>query len=201
MTGIDSIIKAAAGLGALATMALVAGFFAFCALLPRASDGASAGFSQEGAAQRGIVVLTGDRGPRIERGLELQAAGYAERVLISGVHPQTTKGDLSDIPNADVLACCVDLGPWARTTRGNAIESRDWLMRNGFDEVLLVTSDYHLPRARAELRHSAPDIEIIGVPVASRVAPEFGWMSEPRAWKLLGEEYLKFLFVQLRSMV
>jgi uncharacterized SAM-binding protein YcdF (DUF218 family) len=195
-----SFLRTLAGVGAFLILALVAGFFVFCASLPRAGAftlPAAPGLAEE----RGIIVLTGDNGPRIEAGLALQAEGLARRVLISGVHPQTRKADLASMGDAAVLECCVDLGPWARSTRGNAIESRDWLRRHGFATVLLVTSDFHLPRATAELRQAAPNIEIIGVPVASDLAPAEGWMGSLRAWRVLGLEYLKFLFVSARSVV
>ncbi|MCQ8185855.1 YdcF family protein [Parvularcula maris] len=198
--GSTSFLKAVLSLVLLVVMGVTAGFFAFCATLPRADD-AAAGLDRSRAEGRGIIVLTGDNGPRIERGLELQARGLAERALISGVHPQTRKEDLYTMGDQAVLSCCVDLGPWARSTRGNAIESRDWLVRNGFDTAILVTSDFHLPRARAELRRSAPDIAIIGVPVASDLAPQKEWMGSLRAWRVLGLEYLKFLVVSVRSLV
>lgn len=201
MIRLSKLVKVAAGLAVVGTLALVAGFFAFCALLPRAGDDRLAELTAEGAMDRGIIVLTGENGSRIERALAIQAQGVADRVLISGVHPRTTKADLAAMGPADVLECCVDLGPWARSTGGNAVEGRDWLRRNGYGTAILVTSDFHLPRASTELRYAAPEIAIIGVPVASGLAPETGWMSEPRAWRLLAKEYAKYLFVRLRSLV
>ena len=179
--------------------ALVAGFFIFCATLPRASDASQ--LTAEGAKDRAIIVLTGGGGQRIEKGLALQRQGLADRVLISGVNPRTSKSDLASMGDKETLDCCVDLGPWARTTHGNAAESRAWLDRHGYKTVLLVTSDFHLPRATAELRHSAPEVAIIGVPVASNLAPETGWMASPSAWDLLAGEYIKYLFVRVRSVV
>ena len=58
-----------------------------------------------------------------------------------------------------------------------------------------------LPRATIELRQSAPEISVIGVPVASVSAPEQGWMSKVSAWRLLAGEYLKYLFVRVRSII
>lgn len=186
--------------GALLLFALLAGFFAFCATLPRAGSFVAEDVGAVPVAERGIIVLTGGSGERITTGLDLQRQGLADRVLITGVHPQTRKGDLAQMGDPDVLACCVDLGPYARTTKGNAIESREWLERNGYELVLLVTSDFHLPRATAELRNSVPDIDVVGVPVASELAPELGWMSSPSSWRLLATEYLKYLVVRIRSL-
>ncbi|MEM1380438.1 MAG: YdcF family protein [Pseudomonadota bacterium] len=190
------------GLGAVAvaTLALVSGFFAFCATLPRAGDVPLDAVQAHRLQDRGMIILTGGGGQRITEGLALQADGLADRALISGVHPQTDKRDLAGMGDAETLDCCVDLGPWARSTRGNAVESRAWLERHGYDVALLVTSDFHLPRATAEMRHVAPEITVIGIPVASDFAPEQGWMGQVSSWRLLASEYAKYLVVRVRSL-
>lgn len=186
------------GLAVLA-LALLAGFFVFCASLPREGTAAPIATGVP-VGERGIIVLTGGGGERIERGLALHAEGHGDRVLITGVHPQTTKKDLGRMGPAATLECCVDLGPYARSTRGNAVEGRDWLRRHGYRTVLLVTSDFHLPRATLEMKRTAPDVEIIGVPVASAAAPETGWMGRLGSWRILGGEYAKFLVVRVQSL-
>lgn len=196
---LSPLIKWAVSLGTLSGAALMFGFFVFCATLPRADQALE--LTQAGADNRAIIVLTGGGGPRIEHGLALQNQGLADRVLITGVNPSTTKADLESIGDAETLDCCVDLGPWARSTRGNAAESRAWLDSHGYETALLVTSDFHLPRAMLELRHAAPDVELIGVPVASDFAPEKGWMSKPSSWALLAGEYVKYLYVRTITLI
>ncbi|MEM0930322.1 MAG: YdcF family protein [Pseudomonadota bacterium] len=202
MSSLPALLRWALISGAAAGALLVGGFFVFCATIPRAHDGTHAQVAEAVAdypvRERAIVVLTGERGGRIQEGLSLGATGIADRILISGVHPDTTKADLGAMGSWAMLDCCVDLGPMARSTRDNAIEARDWLEDRDYKAALLVTSDFHLPRARAELRRVVPDIEIIGVPVASELAPERGWMSRIVSWRVLGKEYLKFLVVRLR---
>ena len=182
-------------------MARVAGCFAFCATLPRAGALPSEIAELEAPADRGMIILTGGGGQRISEGLALFEEGIASRAFISGVHPQTTKDDIASWAPARLLDCCVDLGPLARSTAGNARESRVWIERHQFNSVLLVTSDFHVPRATAELRAVVPGLEIIPIPVASVFAPETGWMGRPSSWRLLAGEYLKYLFVRLRSYI
>lgn len=188
--------------GSAAATALFGGFFVFCATIPRSDDQTHAEVAEAVADfpvhERAIIVLTGGRGGRIQEGLNLGATGIADRILISGVHPGTTKADLSAMGSWAMLDCCVDLGPKARSTRDNAIEAREWLEDHDYKAALLVTSDFHLPRAKAELRRVLPEVEIVGVPVASELAPEQGWMSRVVSWRVLGKEYLKFLVVRLR---
>ena len=70
-------------------------------------------FQQKGlvAQADGIVVLTGGKS-RINEGVRLLAAGKAKRLLISGVHAQTSVRQLSRlVPGAGPLFnCCIDLG-------------------------------------------------------------------------------------------
>jgi uncharacterized SAM-binding protein YcdF (DUF218 family) len=200
VTALSSLTKTIGGLAALGVLVLMAGFFVFCATLPRAGSvdlGRTAAFEPE---ERGIVVLTGDGGARIERGLDLKEQGLGARVFISGVHPRTTKTDLETMGSPATLQCCVDLGPWARTTKGNAVESRDWLRNQGYKAAILVTSDFHLPRAMAELQHAAPELALVGVPVPTTLAPEKGWMARLSSWRLLVGEYAKYLVVRIRSI-
>jgi uncharacterized SAM-binding protein YcdF (DUF218 family) len=200
MIPLRALARFVLGSALLGGILLVGGFFVFAATIPRAGVLPHEEIEAFPRHARGMVVLTGDGGQRITRALELQKAGLADRLLISGVHPQTSIRDLAGMGHKEILACCVDLGPWARTTRGNAVEARAWLRSRDYEVVLLVTSDFHLRRAVAELRRSAPEVEVIGIPVESRLAPERGWMARVPSWRLLGIEYLKFLVVKARSV-
>ncbi|MBB4658589.1 uncharacterized SAM-binding protein YcdF (DUF218 family) [Parvularcula dongshanensis] len=150
---------------------------------------------------RGIVALTGGAGLRIEGAIALHQANLAPRILISGVNPKVGKASLDTASTAAVFECCVDLGVYARTTKGNAFEARSWLRSHDYRLVFLVTSNFHLPRARAELRSLAPELTVIGVPVDSRTVPQDGWVWSPRAWVALAKEYVKYLIVRTRQVV
>ena len=69
----------------------------------------------------GIVVLTGGSS-RVSDAMELLAAGYGKRLLISGVHPTNAASDISRSlsDNQSLLSCCVDLDRSAVNTRSNA---------------------------------------------------------------------------------
>lgn len=111
-----------------------------------------------------IVVPTGGAG-RIDRGLALLQARQARRMLVTGVGPGVRPVDLArayHVP-AGVFACCVDLGKEAVDTRSNAEESAAWVGAHGFRSVRLVTSDWHVPRAKMELRAAVgPRVVVLG---------------------------------------
>ena len=110
----------------------------------------------------GIVVLTGGAS-RVSDAMELLAGGYGRRLLISGVHPTNAASDISrSLPdNQSLLSCCVDLDRSAVNTRSNAAETRRWAHERGFKSLIVVTSNYHMPRAIVELSHAMPDILLI----------------------------------------
>ncbi|MFC3578635.1 YdcF family protein [Sphingomonas hylomeconis] len=135
-----------------------------------------------------IVVPTGGAG-RIDRGLVLMQAAAAKRMLISGVAPQVLPGELAAEYKAprQLFACCIDLGHEAVDTQSNAEETAAWVSAHRYRSVRLVTSDWHMARARLELVHALDnDVEVLGDGVPSH--PRFG---------LLVAEYNKLLLRQI----
>jgi uncharacterized SAM-binding protein YcdF (DUF218 family) len=147
----------------------------------------------------GIVVLTGGSS-RVADAVDLLASGYGKRLLISGVHWQTGTGELSRSlrDNKSWLACCVDLDYSAVDTRGNASETRRWAQERGFRSLIVVTSNYHMPRAIVELSHSMPDVLLIPFPVIGEKWRNEPWWSSGAAARLLVTEYAKFLAAGVR---
>lgn len=119
----------------------------------------------------GIVVLTGAAG-RIERGAALLRRTRAERLFISGVDRDAGKFSISRTYGIGMKAmrCCVDLGHEAIDTRSNAIETAAWIRKRGYRSIRLITSDWHMRRARYELSRQLPR-EIVIVPDAVRTQP------------------------------
>ena len=132
----------------------------------------------------GIVVITGGTG-RIEHAVEMLAKGRGKRLLVAGADPSVTKADLVHRLGGRkrLVQCCVDLGSESVDTRSNAEETRRWLERQRFRSVRLITSDWHMRRARYEFRRELSK-EYKVVPDAVR--------SEPGFMTLFGE-YNKYL--------
>jgi uncharacterized SAM-binding protein YcdF (DUF218 family) len=100
-----------------------------------------------------VVVLTGGSG-RIEHGVKVLRAGKARRLLVAGADPSVTKGDIARRLGGQsrLLRCCVDLGSESVDTRSNAEEAARWIDRHDFKSARLITSDWHMRRARYEFR-------------------------------------------------
>jgi len=100
------------------------------------------------------VVLTGGSG-RIEHAIQVLQERKAARLLVAGADPAVTKADIARRvggSSRQVLGCCVDLGSESVDTRSNAEESSRWLAKHHFKSVRLITSDWHMRRARYEFR-------------------------------------------------
>jgi uncharacterized SAM-binding protein YcdF (DUF218 family) len=136
------------------------GYASFAGLLPRPADD---------RRTDAIVVLTG--GPkRIERGLDLLSRGRAARMLVSGVARTVRPPELAEKYPAKgaLFACCIDLGRESVDTRSNAEEVARWVARRRFRSVRLVTTDWHMPRARFEIARQLPaNVELVGDAVES----------------------------------
>jgi uncharacterized SAM-binding protein YcdF (DUF218 family) len=97
------------------------------------------------------IVLTGGSG-RIEHGVEVLREGKAKRLLVAGADPSVTKADIARRLGGSrkLIQCCVDLGSESVDTRSNAEEAGRWLTQHQFHSVRLITSDWHMRRARYE---------------------------------------------------
>jgi len=147
----------------------------------------------------GIVVLTGGAS-RVADAVELLAAGRGRRLLITGVNPSTNQGGLSRaVPlHEKFITCCVDLDHSAINTVGNAVETRRWARQRGFRSLIVVTSNYHMPRALAELGHQMPDVTLIPFPVVTEKRRAEPWWSNAASARLLFSEYLKYIYSVMR---
>jgi uncharacterized SAM-binding protein YcdF (DUF218 family) len=147
----------------------------------------------------GIVVLTGGSS-RVSDAMELLAGGYGKRLLISGVHPTNDASDISRSlsDNQSLLSCCVDLDRSAVNTRSNAAETRRWARERGFKSLIVVTSNYHMPRAIVELSHAMPDIQLIPFVVVGDKWRDEPWWTSGATFRLLLSEYVKYVAAEVR---
>ena len=147
----------------------------------------------------GIVVLTGGSS-RVSDAMELLAGGYGKRLLISGVHPTNAASDISRSlsDNQSLLSCCVDLDRSAVNTRSNAAQTRRWAHDRGFKSLIVVTSNYHMPRAIVELSHAMPDVALIPFAVVGDKWRDEPWWTSGATLRLLLSEYAKYVAAEVR---
>ena len=150
-------------------------------------------------AADGIVVWTGKGGGRVQAGAELLNLKRGERLLISGVHESNGPEEISEISGlSEALAdCCLDLDYAAKDTAGNARETASWAEALGYDHIILVTSAYHMPRAKVEIAAAAGRMQITPYPVEH--ADNRTWYKSADRTERLVQEYLKLLLAYARG--
>lgn len=148
----------------------------------------------------GIVVLTGGA-QRIGDAVDLLMQGKARRLLISGVNEKTSRSQIARLnPDAQRLFnCCVDLDYRARNTIGNAIETRRWAREHDFRSLIIVTSNYHMPRTLVELSSILHEQDLRPHVVVSDQGQPDRWWYDAGTARLLLSEYAKFLVAFIRT--
>ena len=115
-----------------------------------------------------IVVLTGDKF-RISRGMEILSNGIGKKLLLSGVNKNINLINIkNEFPKYDkFFQCCVDIDNISSNTFQNSKQTFLWLEKNNYDSVLIVSSDYHLPRTKLEFNRFLDKKKIYFHPVNS----------------------------------
>jgi uncharacterized SAM-binding protein YcdF (DUF218 family) len=151
----------------------------------------------------GIVALTGGSDQRLEEATRLLEAGKGKRLLVSGVNRAATRQDLWSVTGAakPMFDCCVDLGFTAADTVGNARETAEWARSLGYRSLILVTADYHMPRAMLELHAALPETTITPYPVATRDLDAQHWLANDLGMRRVALEYCKYLAILARETV
>jgi len=150
-----------------------------------------------------IVVLTGASDKRLKEGMKLLELRKGQRLFISGVNRDVKRPELLDVTQGSkrLFECCVDLGYEAENTVGNAREIADWARGHDFYTLIVVTSDYHMPRSLLELKADMPDAHFIAYPVPSPDLDTRKWWKSPKGTRTLVVEYSKYLAILGRDMI
>jgi uncharacterized SAM-binding protein YcdF (DUF218 family) len=147
-----------------------------------------------GVRTDGAIVLTGGAG-RVARGVEVLRKDWSPALLVSGVDRSVRRPEFQQanrVPGR-LMTCCITLGQDAVNTVSNADEAADWIRARNFRTVRLITSNWHMRRARLELEAVIGDEASIvadGVPEAPtlrRIIREYHKYLVRRFWVLAGQ--------------
>lgn len=126
-----------------------------------------------------IIVTTGGSN-RVKTGFELLQKGAARKLFISGTHPDAPPKEVVKSSGVEIskklLKCCVTFGRSAIDTKTNAREVKAWLEENeDVKAILLVTSDYHMPRTLMEFKPVLSSVRVKPVSVRSSLSSGNTW--------------------------
>jgi uncharacterized SAM-binding protein YcdF (DUF218 family) len=154
-----------------------------------------------------VVILTGGSN-RIKEGLKLiKSFSKLELlnidILISGTGKGFTKSNVNKLLSKNdqlnmFVKCCLELDSQSQNTRSNAIETLKWVNKNSIKQLILVTSNYHMPRAFLEFKNKMPDLKIIKHPITPEKHNINNWIYSYETFSLILLEYCKFLIAHSR---
>ncbi|MGZ8363364.1 MAG: YdcF family protein [Caulobacteraceae bacterium] len=179
----------------IAAMIWLVGLLAFAARIDRSTP------APEPARADGIVALTGPSTARLKAAMQLLEAKKARRLLISGVNREASREDIRAVAGASsgVYDCCVDLGFSAANTVGNAREAEAWAKSHKFRSLIVVTSDYHMPRSVLELKGALPGVKFQAYPVRTEELDSAHWWRSAGSARRMVIEYLKYIVILARE--
>lgn len=145
----------------------------------------------------GIVALTGPSAVRIAAAMKLLEDGKAPLLLVSGVNPKVSNADMKAVSRAPgrLYDCCVELGFSASNTIGNARETSRWARAHRIRRLIVVTADYHMPRAALELHGAMPEVKLDPYPVATDEIDARRWWRSADGSRRMVVEYCKYLVI------
>jgi uncharacterized SAM-binding protein YcdF (DUF218 family) len=187
---VKGLLKLAAALLIVAGV-WAAGLLAFVGRVQRSTP------APEPAVADAIVSLTGGSNMRLEAATRLLEDGKGQRLLVSGVNREATRADIRGVTRAgkSLYDCCVDLGFTAADTIGNARETAEWARGKDYDDLIVVTADYHMPRALLELRAAMPEAAFHPYPVATGALDARHWTESRSGQRRMVTEYSKYLAI------
>lgn len=140
-----------------------------------------------------VVISGGDTNARTSEAISLYKNGWAPLLIVSGAAADKTglsnaeamkrRAMAQGVPQSAIIA-----EETSETTKQNASEVAAVVKQRGMKRIILVTSGYHMQRAKLEFSAQLPDIKILSHPVASDKQWSVMWWLTPWGWWLaLGE--------------
>ncbi len=156
-----------------------------------------------------IVILTGGTN-RIKDGLNI-IDGFQKfkiidfKILVSGTGKGFTKSSLvkqiSPDFNRKLIECCIFLDSVSKNTFTNAIETSKWARKNDVKEFILITSNYHMPRAILEFKNIMPNKIIYTFPITPKKHNIEKWLKSNETFSLILKEFCKYIVANLRIKI
>ena len=156
-----------------------------------------------------IVILTGGTN-RIKDGLKIISNFDTSKknnfkILVSGTgkgfSKSSLKKQLGPKFNPNLIECCIELDSISKNTYTNASETFKWSKKNDIKEFVLITSNYHMPRAFLEFKNRMPDLKIHIFTITPTKHIIKNWLSSYQTFSLVFKEYCKFIIASLRIKI
>ncbi len=115
---------------------------------------------------KNFIVLTGGNN-RVKKTLQIffQIENENKNLFISGVGKGFNKSILKKLTrqnqdNEKIIKCCIQIEGISKNTFSNAVESLKWVKLKKINSFVLLTNNYHMPRAMLEFKSIFKDVSI-----------------------------------------
>ena len=98
----------------------------------------------------------------------------------------------------NLIECCIELDSISTDTYSNAFETLRWVKKNNISEFILITSNYHMPRAYLEFKYRMPNLKIFTYPITPKKHNITMWLRSYQTFSLIFSEYCKYLVANIR---
>ena len=139
---------------------------------------------------QGIAVLTGGKG-RIAKGIEIFRNNPESYLIISGVDKKVAIEDV--LPKDFLVNPKVFIDKKSETTIDNVNEIVNWSLKNKINDVIIITSNYHMPRTMLILTKKGKGLNFSSYPVTSSIDLDENFLKDTKTLKFLLKEYLKYI--------
>lgn len=140
-----------------------------------------------------VVISGGDTQARTSKAIDLYKNNWAPLLIVSGA-----AADKSGLSNAAAMKkqalrqgvpeSVIITEEASETTKQNAVEVAAIVKKRGMKRIILVTSGYHMQRAKLEFSAQLKDIDVVVYPVANdKHWSAFWWLTPWGWWLALGE--------------
>jgi len=128
-------------------------------------------------------IAAGYRAWKEGKGKELFILGAGPEAKLANILPEGEQVTQDDLPR-------IHIEGWSENTLENAVSAKSAVVSRMYRKVILVTSDYHVPRAHLTLRRILPPtVSISVIPVTSAWGRKGAWHRLPRIFLLEGWKY------------
>lgn len=149
-----------------------------------------------------VVALTGASDLRLETAVWLLERGKGRHLFISGVNKVATPEEVMKVIGAPrSLQGRIKLGYSALDTIGNAGEITAWARSRHYRRLIVVTSDYHMPRTLLLLHAAMPEATLTPYPLVTSLVDARHWWRRSGDARRLTIEYCKYLAILARESV
>lgn len=154
-----------------------------------------------------IIVLGGEReGERTEKAAQLREQGYADRLMLTdGLKVSWRHTAVGEMKAYALQRGVPEESIWiedrARSTYENALYTREIMEAEGWDEALVVTTDWHTQRSRYifEKVYEGSGIELRYIGAEDPRFPELElWWADGEKQQVVLEEWAKYLVYLLK---